>query len=139
MSGIWHQWSVLYLNFGESFKPLMHHCDCVCWYDSYMVTNLLRNWYIGVETRSGLLASEIFGNTLLYPTSVKYCPGLERGALVKKNLTSLQKNLLSFNLLSAWPQITPPPPPTHTPHTPQNHTPKDRDTRHRIPNCYYFH
>ena len=119
MSGIWYQWSVLSLNFGKSFKSVIHHWNCVCWSACYPDTDLLFHGSVGVDTRSGHLASVILGNTLLYPTSVRDCPWTWKWCPhYLNNLTSI---FIYFNLLSAC--LHPPPLPTTTIPTIKPHTP----------------
>ena len=55
---------------------------------------------LALKTRSGRLASEVLGNTLLYPISVSDYPGPEHGVL-SIQIIFLQNNLFIFNLLSA--------------------------------------
>ena len=118
MSEIRHQWSVLYLNFFNRFKSVIHHCDCACWFARYLDTDLLRHGSVCVETRSGCSASVILDNTLLYPPVLAIVPGTERDVLIIW-IISLQNNIFIFNVLSAF--LHPQPLTTHTtkPHTPK--------------------
>ena len=122
MSGIWHQWSVLYLNFCKRLEYLIHHCDCVCWCACYSDTALLKYGYVGIETRSGHLASVILVNTLLYPTSVSDCPWTSTWCPHYPNHLTSKKSIY-FNLLSSC--LHPHNPTTHTtkPHIPEPDTP----------------
>ena len=121
MSVIWHPWSMLHLNFGKRFKYEIHHCDCVCWCACYLDTDLSRHGSVGIETRSGRLASVILGNTLLYPTSVSNCPWTCSVLMIQ--IFSLQNNLFIFNLLSACLHLHTPTTHTTKPHTPDPEIP----------------
>ena len=116
------------MRFGVRLQSIMNHCDSVV--DMIVIqiptsqdTGLLALIHTVTE-RENCLSSEIFGNTLLYPNSVRDCPGPEHAVLYCYffhhifricypigDLTS--QNLLSFTYLVLSPH-----------HPPQNHTPK---------------
>ena len=132
MSVIWHHWSLLYLNFGISFKSLIHHCDFVVYmlviqFSTSQGTGLLELIH-AVPERENCLASENFVLAIILDLN-------EASYIVIFSLYTLYslsnwwphfKNPIIVYLFSASPS-----PPATKPH------PQAIDTRHRIPYCYF--